>query len=69
MSDREGHTGAPGDDDLSLPKATVSKMITGLVFLLLFSLLSPHLSTSRTAAQRHRMREGNQGPRHRVLCR
>lgn len=30
MSDREGHSGAPpGDDDLSLPKATVTKMIAG----------------------------------------
>jgi hypothetical protein len=30
MSDREGHSGIPpGDDDLSLPKATVAKMITG----------------------------------------
>ncbi|KXN87877.1 Negative cofactor 2 complex subunit beta [Leucoagaricus sp. SymC.cos] len=31
MSDREGHSGAPGDDDLSLPKATVSKMISELL--------------------------------------
>ncbi|KAI0069037.1 histone-fold-containing protein [Artomyces pyxidatus] len=32
MSDREGHSGAPGtDDDLSLPKATVAKMITELL--------------------------------------
>jgi len=31
MSDREGHSGggAPPDEDLSLPKATVAKMITG----------------------------------------
>jgi hypothetical protein len=31
MSDREGHSGggAPTDEDLSLPKATVAKMITG----------------------------------------
>lgn len=29
MSDREGASGAPTDDDLSLPKATVAKMITG----------------------------------------
>ena len=30
MSDREGHSGAPpADDDLSLPKATVAKMIAG----------------------------------------
>jgi hypothetical protein len=30
MSDREGHSGLPPvDDDLSLPKATVAKMITG----------------------------------------
>lgn len=36
MSDREGLSGAPGnDDDLSLPKATVAKMITGLYLLLL----------------------------------
>ncbi|THV03315.1 histone-fold-containing protein [Dendrothele bispora CBS 962.96] len=32
MSDREGHSGAPPtDDDLSLPKATVAKMITELL--------------------------------------
>ncbi|KAF7433274.1 negative cofactor 2 transcription regulator complex subunit ncb2 [Pleurotus ostreatus] len=32
MSDREGHSGAPpGDDDLSLPKATVTKMIAELL--------------------------------------
>lgn len=32
MSDREGHSGAPpGDDDLSLPKATVAKMIAELL--------------------------------------
>ncbi|THH18553.1 hypothetical protein EW146_g2436 [Bondarzewia mesenterica] len=31
MSDREGHSGAPAsDEDLSLPKATVAKMITGM---------------------------------------
>lgn len=32
MSDREGHSGggAPTDEDLSLPKATVAKMITGM---------------------------------------
>jgi hypothetical protein len=30
MSDREGHPGPPPtDDDLSLPKATVAKMISG----------------------------------------
>ncbi len=29
MSDREGHSGAPPDEDLSLPKATVTKMIQG----------------------------------------
>jgi hypothetical protein len=31
MSDREGHSGGPPpvDDDLSLPKATVTKMIAG----------------------------------------
>jgi len=31
MSDREGHSGggAPTDEDLSLPKATVAKMIAG----------------------------------------
>jgi hypothetical protein len=32
MSDREGHSGVPGDDDLSLPKATVAKMISGTSF-------------------------------------
>ncbi|KAF9008691.1 histone-fold-containing protein [Cyathus striatus] len=32
MSDREGHGGAPPtDDDLSLPKATVAKMIADLL--------------------------------------
>ncbi|KAI9448297.1 histone-fold-containing protein [Lactarius indigo] len=32
MSDREGHSGLPPvDDDLSLPKATVAKMITELL--------------------------------------
>jgi len=33
MSDREGHSGGPPpvDDDLSLPKATVTKMITDLL--------------------------------------
>ncbi|VDC06890.1 unnamed protein product [Peniophora sp. CBMAI 1063] len=31
MSDREGHGGPPGDDDLSLPKATVAKMISELL--------------------------------------
>ena len=37
MSDREGHSGLPPtDDDLSLPKATVAKMITGS-----FSLSAP----------------------------
>lgn len=31
MSDREGHSGggAPTEEDLSLPKATVAKMIAG----------------------------------------
>ncbi|KAF5388196.1 hypothetical protein D9615_000195 [Tricholomella constricta] len=33
MSDREGHSGGPppADDDLSLPKATVAKMISDLL--------------------------------------
>jgi len=32
MSDREGHSGAPpSDEDLSLPKATVAKMIADLL--------------------------------------
>ncbi|KAI0049585.1 histone-fold-containing protein [Auriscalpium vulgare] len=32
MSDREAHSGPPGtDEDLSLPKATVAKMITELL--------------------------------------
>jgi len=32
MSDREGHSGGPPtDDDLSLPKATVAKMISELL--------------------------------------
>lgn len=29
MSDREGHSGAPPEEDLTLPKATVTKMIQG----------------------------------------
>lgn len=35
MSDREGHSGggAPTDEDLSLPKATVAKMIAGVFML------------------------------------
>ncbi len=41
MSDHEGHGGPPGsDDDLSLPKATVAKMITGEYMTLRLSLLS-----------------------------
>jgi len=37
MSDREGHSGGPPptDDDLSLPKATVAKMISGTIHILL----------------------------------
>jgi hypothetical protein len=36
MSDREGHSGLPpSDDDLSLPKATVAKMITGSFLVVL----------------------------------
>ncbi|EIW82247.1 TATA binding protein-associated phospho protein [Coniophora puteana RWD-64-598 SS2] len=31
MSDREGHVGGPSDEDLSLPKATVAKMINELL--------------------------------------
>ncbi|TFY72502.1 hypothetical protein EVG20_g507 [Dentipellis fragilis] len=35
MSDREGHAGVPGaDDDLSLPKATVAKMIAEFIHLI-----------------------------------
>ncbi|KAH9482621.1 Negative cofactor 2 complex subunit beta [Psilocybe cubensis] len=36
MSDREGHSGggAPTDDDLSLPKATVAKMIAEFIHLI-----------------------------------
>ena len=34
MSDGEGHGGLPpNDDDLSLPKATVAKMITGALYI------------------------------------
>jgi hypothetical protein len=54
MSDREGHSGGiPGaDDDLSLPKATVTKMIAGKVKPLHFSaFLSHHLRQRRIAAQ------------------
>ncbi|KAG6820441.1 hypothetical protein H0H93_000437 [Arthromyces matolae] len=36
MSDREGHSGGPPptDDDLSLPKATVAKMISEFIHLI-----------------------------------
>ncbi|KAJ3485040.1 hypothetical protein NLI96_g5239 [Meripilus lineatus] len=34
MSDHEGHGGPGGDDDLSLPKATVAKMITEFIHLI-----------------------------------
>ncbi len=39
MSDHEGHGGGlpPSDEDLSLPKATVAKMITGKEVVSLFS--------------------------------
>jgi len=43
MSDREGR-GAPSDDDLSLPRATVAKMIQGTGHLqnhLIFHFLPP----------------------------
>jgi hypothetical protein len=35
MSDREGHSGGvpPVDDELTLPKATVAKMIAGMISL------------------------------------
>ena len=42
MSDREGHSGLPpSDDDLSLPKATVAKMITGSFLVVSRALLRP----------------------------
>ena len=55
MSDREGHSGGiPGaDDDLSLPKATVTKMIAGQVKSLHSSaFFSLPLRQRRIAAQR-----------------
>ena len=44
MSDREGHSGngAPTDEDLSLPKATVAKMIAGLYILTSFQSVIVH---------------------------
>ncbi len=46
MSDREGHSGLPPtDDDLSLPKATVAKMITGS-FLVVSPALPPAFKIS-----------------------
>ena len=44
MSDREGHSGngAPTDEDLSLPKATVAKMIAGVYILTFFQSLIAH---------------------------
>ena len=41
MSDHEGHGGAGGDDDLSLPKATVAKMITGTYLHLQYTFPNP----------------------------
>jgi hypothetical protein len=69
MSDREGHSGGPPpvDDDLSLPKATVTKMITGdLISLrLLFHFTITH---SRFTPQRRSLRQGDSRSGDRVLC-
>ncbi|KAJ8086370.1 negative cofactor 2 transcription regulator complex subunit ncb2 [Marasmius tenuissimus] len=47
MSDREGPSGTlPPDEDLSLPKATVAKMITGA--LLYFCIMMVEAHTSKT---------------------
>ncbi len=46
MSDREGHSGAPTDDDLSLPKATVTKMISGASTHFLARLILTRLSAA-----------------------
>ena len=49
---REGHSGAPlADDDLSLPKATVAKMIAGTHMVLLPSCIATHL-TDRVTTER-----------------
>lgn len=50
MSDREGHSGPPPtDEDLSLPKATVAKMIAGMCIFTRLNLLSdPLLSPSQS---------------------
>jgi len=68
MSDREGHSGPPGDDDLSLPKATVAKMISGIC-LELNSCTTHLLGLSRTTTERYRLRQRNTGSRHRMLRR
>ncbi|KAF7355147.1 Negative cofactor 2 complex subunit beta [Mycena sanguinolenta] len=69
MSDREGPSGGapPSDDDLSLPKATVAKMITGTRPVL--GLLVRVLIYCRITAQRRGLRQRNAGSGHRVLCR
>lgn len=68
MSDREGHPGPPGDDDLSLPKATVAKMISGICLEL--NSRTTHLyGLSRTTTERYCLCQRNTGSRHRVLCR
>lgn len=68
MSDREGHSGPPGDDDLSLPKATVAKMISGICLEL--NSCATHLhGLSRATTKRYRLCQGDTRSRHRVLCR
>lgn len=68
MSDREGPSGGapPTDDDLSLPKATVAKMITGTRQCVSSAVA---LTYSRITSQRRGLRQRDAGSGHRVLCR
>lgn len=73
MSDREGGSGGvpPTDEDLSLPKATVAKMITGNsvrdAFVLFVSQVYPLILAHRFTTQRRNMCQRNTRSHHRVL--
>lgn len=72
MSDREGHVGSGStDDDLSLPKATVAKMISGECCSLTSLMLGRGIQAvrSRIAPKRSDMCKRNPGSGDRVLCR
>jgi hypothetical protein len=80
MSDREGRGGAANDDDLSLPRATVAKMIQGFYptfFSLALNLEAAFFRGSfiilkallRTTTGRCHLRKRNARSGYRVLCR